>query len=110
MRLLLIGDERKNRRMLAWGFADESYSVKLASSRESTEAAIEDDAFQAACIDWKMQSGDAASIVEMLHRRVPELPIVALIGEKDRALGPTLRSQGVADSLVTPFPIENLHT
>ncbi len=109
MRLLLIGDERKNRRMLAWGFASENYQIKLATTREAVAAEIEADAFHIACIDWKMQEADAADIVEMLHARLPQLPVLALIGEKDRTGGTALKAQGIAAFLVSPFPIENLH-
>ena len=39
-KLLLVGDERKNRRMSAWGFGMEDYQVRRASSRASVEAII----------------------------------------------------------------------
>src|SRR5687768_18349430 len=108
MKLLLVGDERKNRRMLAWGFAAGAYQVKMASTRKSVEALIEAEPFHAACIDWKMQEDYADGIVEMMHARLPELPIVALIGENARKTGPSLKERGVSAYLVSPFPIENL--
>ena len=109
MRLLLIGDERKNRRVLAWGFAADQYCVRLASSVAAVQREIETDGFQLACIDWKMLDADAATIADLLHQRLPDLPLVALIAEKDRRLVGELREKGVVDYLVSPFPIENLH-
>jgi two-component system, NtrC family, response regulator AlgB len=110
MKFLLIGDESKNRRLIAWGFAAEPYRVKTASSRSEVEERVENEPFHGACIDWKMQADDAASIVDVLHRRLPALPIIALVGEKDRKLGPDLKELGVSAHLVSPFLIENLHT
>jgi NtrC-family two-component system response regulator AlgB len=109
MKLLLIGDERKNRRMVAWGFASEPYRVQMATARSQVTDALEHETFHAACIDWKMQEENAALLVELLRERIPELPVIALIGEKDRHLTGSLREMGVAAYLVSPFPIENLH-
>lgn len=110
MKVLLIGDERKNRRMFAWGFAADPYRVRLASTRASVDQLIGAEPFQAACIDLKMQQDEAAPIIELLHRRVPELPIIALIGAADRKIMPTLKEKGVCAHLVSPFPIESLHS
>jgi NtrC-family two-component system response regulator AlgB len=109
IKLLLIGDEPKNRRLIAWGFGGEAYRVKTAGSRVEVEQQVEKESFQAVCIDWKMQQDDATAILDILHRRVPELPIIALVGEKDRKLGANLRELGVSAHLVSPFTIESLH-
>ncbi|MGH7956794.1 MAG: sigma-54-dependent transcriptional regulator [Opitutaceae bacterium] len=109
MKLLLIGDERKTRRMFAWGFAAEGYSIKMAGSRAAAEALIEVEAFHAGCVDWKMQDEDPAGITRMIRDRLPQLPLVALVGENERRLGPSLKAQGIAAYLVSPFAIENLH-
>jgi two-component system, NtrC family, response regulator AlgB len=109
MKLLLIGDERKNRRMAAWGFDSGSYQVKTANSRFAVGEAIEAESFQAACIDLKMEEDDGVHIVEFLHGRLPRLPIVALVGPKERRLVTGLKQRGVSAALVTPFAIESLH-
>jgi NtrC-family two-component system response regulator AlgB len=109
IKLLLIGDARKNRRMFAWGFAADTYQLKLASSRAAVLALIEGERFHAACIDWKMRDDDAVGIAATLHTRLPELPVVALIGENDQSVASSLKEFGVAAHLVTPFPIETLH-
>ena len=110
MKLLLIGDERKNRRMFAWGFAAEPYRVRLASSRTAVEELLGTEAFQVACIDLKMTQDDATAIIEAVHATVPSLPIIALIGAADRKIVPALREKGVSAHLVSPFPIESLHS
>lgn len=109
MKLLLIGDERKNRRMFAWGFGAEAYEVKMASSRAAVAELIEAEPFQAACVDLKMQEDDATAILEHMHRRVPELPVIALVGDRQRKLTQDLKELGVKAQVVSPFPIAALH-
>ncbi|MDO8540317.1 MAG: sigma-54 dependent transcriptional regulator [Opitutaceae bacterium] len=109
MKLLLIGDERKNRRMVAWGFASEPYQVKTASTRAVVGELIESEAFQAACIDLQMRDDDGTKIVDYLHGRLPRLPIVALVGSTGKKLAAGLRARGVSAQLATPFAIESLH-
>jgi len=109
MKLLLIGDERKNRRMFAWGFADEPYRARLASSLAAVEELVAAERFQIACIDLKMLEDNAAAILDRLHARMPELPVIALIAQRDRKTAASLRDFGVRAHLIAPFAIENLH-
>jgi len=109
MKLLLIGDERKTRRMLAWGFATAPYRVKCANSWTEVEARLGAEAFHCACVDLRMQEDDAESLVERLHGRVPALPVIALLGERDRERVARLEAHGVRAHLVSPYPIASLH-
>lgn len=92
--------------MHAWGFSPAAYDVKLAHSRVTIGALLEKEAFHVACIDWRMRSTDAREIADLLQARVPTLPVIALIGEDDIATKPC----GVAAALVSPVPIETLHS
>ncbi|HUR56478.1 MAG TPA: sigma-54 dependent transcriptional regulator [Opitutaceae bacterium] len=110
MKLLLVGDERKNRRMVAWGFSSEPYRVKTASSRAAVGQLIEADEFQAACIDLKMQDDNAVAIIESLHVRLPQLPLIALAAADDKKLVARLKEHGVCAHLTSPFAIETLQS
>ena len=108
MKLLLIGDERKNRRILAWAFAVEPYRVKMASSRTAAEGLLEREQFHAACIDWNMRSDDAPALVGHLRRQVPALPLIALVSDREASPASALEECGVCACVVAPFTIENL--
>ncbi len=95
--------------MTAWGFGSESYQLTLANSRRAVGEAIEAGAFQAACIDLRMQEDDGMGIVDFLRARVPQLPVIALTGRNDRRLAAGLRQRGVCAALAGPIAIENLH-
>ena len=109
MKLLLVGDERKNRRMIAWGFTAEPYRVKMASSRAALADLLETHEFQIACVDLRMQEDDALALIDYLHEKLALLPLVTLLGENDKRLIATLRQRGVAAQLMSPFPIASLH-
>ena len=94
--------------MFAWGFGTDSYEVKMASSRAAVAELIEAESLHAACIDLRMQEDDATAILEHVHRRLPELPIIALVGERQRRLNPGLKELGVRAQVVSPFPIAAL--
>ena len=96
--------------MFAWGFATEPYRVKLANSRAAVAALLEAETFQAACIDLKMQEDDATAILEEMHARLPGLPIIALVGDRDRRQLANLKELGVRGQLVVPFSIGSLQT
>jgi two-component system, NtrC family, response regulator AlgB len=110
MKLLLIGDERKNRRMAAWAFSAEPYRLKMANSRATVAQLLEAEEFQAACVDLKMQEDNGVTLVEMVHARLPHLPIVVLIGPEDRKLVARLKDHGVCAHVISPFPIESLQS
>ena len=109
MKLLLIGDERKMLRMHAWGFAADSFRAKIANTKKDVVAALEADGLQLACIDLRMQEADAPDIVRVVHERVPDLPILALVGERERKQAANLRALGIRGHLLSPFSIESLH-
>lgn len=109
MKLLLIGDERKNRRMFAWGFGGESYKVTMASTPAAVAEALEHGRFQLACVDVKMMGDEAIPVLEYLQRRVPELPVIALV-DRQQKTEVSLKQWGVRAQLATPFPIATLHS
>ncbi len=67
------------------------------------------DEFHCACVDLRMQEDDAAALVERLHQELPQLPLVALLGERDRELMGRLQHHGVCAHLISPYPIASLH-
>jgi NtrC-family two-component system response regulator AlgB len=109
LNLLLVGDERKNHRMLAWGFSAGTFHVRMTSAHAEMTELLNTERFHVACIDWKMRDANADELASLLRERVPTLPIVAITsgtgGEQTR--GAKLR--GVSAQLVAPIAIEELH-
>ena len=96
--------------MVAWGFSSEPYRVKTANSRAAVGQLIEAEEFHAACIDLKMQDDNAVAIIESLHVRLPQLPLIVLAAAEDRKLVARLKEHGVCAHLTSPFAIEMLQS
>ena len=96
--------------MLAWGFATPDCQLKMVASRPAVERQIEREPFHIACVDWKMQGEDPGKVLDVLRGRLPQLPVVALLGETERRFAPMLKARGVSATLASPFTIEDLHS
>ena len=107
-KFLIIGDERKTRRMLNWGLASGTCHIETANSQAGVAALLNRYAFNVACIDVRMQEDDPITILTALHRRVPRLPIVALLEDRDRRTLGQLKELGVTAHLISPFAVETL--
>ncbi len=110
LNLLIIGDERKNRRMLNWGLASESCRIHCAATRGDVTALLDQRSFHAACVDLRLEEDDPLGIVEVLRRRAPQLPIVALLGDRDRGMAAKLRELRVECQLVMPVSMDALRS
>jgi len=103
LKILLVGDERKNRRMSNWTLPTDAYEVVLAGTRSAVTTLLDQQAFHLACVDLRLQEDDPLSIVGLLRRRFPRLPVVALLPERDRRVIAELRDLSVNTHLVSPF-------
>lgn len=108
MKLLLVGEEVKSRRLVAQGFALRPYEVHTASSCVSVESLVGAHAFQAACVDLTAKAINFSPIIAALRQRLPQLPIVALVGPSQSKNGGALREQGVCAQVKSPFSIDVL--
>jgi NtrC-family two-component system response regulator AlgB len=103
LKLLIIGDERKNRRVFNWNLSADGFHLRTASTRPAVTALLQEHAFQAVCIDMRMEEDEAFAMIDLVRRRVPRLPIVALLAERDRRVVARLREFRVDLHLVPPF-------
>jgi two-component system, NtrC family, response regulator AlgB len=107
MRILLVGDEQKCRRLLALGLADAdpgAYTV-ISSLEELARAPLDRD-FHVALIDWEMRSAPAAEALAVLRRKAAGLPVLATVSTPD--LVSSLKARGVAHALIKPVDVDAL--
>jgi two-component system, NtrC family, response regulator AlgB len=110
MKLLLVGDERKSRRMIAWAFSGADYQVKQASTPVAAERLVAEEAFHLACIDFPLPPGEGMVVIDRLRGKLPQLPLIALLGGRDRKVVQFLKGRGVTAHLTSPFPVHALRT
>ncbi len=110
MKLIIIGDEAKSRRLKAAGFEPENYQVVTASTVDELKRVLREDRFQVALLDVQMTSEDSLTMVKALHYSAPQLPVVALCSARDENLVREMRDYGVRDHLFKPFALTDLHS
>ena len=107
MKLLLIGDERKNRRMCSWGFSGNSYRVRLANSRPMVDVALANESFHAAWREellertWVRLHAEQATYHAALRLRIeePELTSPLMAERLAQQLGRAMTADGVRKAL-----------
>src|SRR5690242_12492007 len=107
-KILIIGDDRKTRRLCNWGLASDAWQAQTANSRTGVISVLDRHAFHVACIDLQMAQDNPDAIIDVLQQRVPDLPIVALLSERDAPGMAQLRERGIVAHLISPFEVATL--
>jgi len=104
--LLIIGDEARSRRLLAFGLVDEGDVVICADSAAGLQSLPDPAEFGVVLLDWEMKATSAKLMLERLQDIDPELPVVATVA--DELAARAARQAGVARHLLKPFSTEDL--
>lgn len=107
MRILLVGDEQKSRRLLALGLgeSDQSVFTVVSSIDELLRLTIERE-FAVAVLDWEMRSASGPDALSALRRKAPSLPIVVTAASPEAASA--ARARGAVHCLVKPVDVDAL--
>jgi len=106
--VLMIGDEARSRRLLAFGLVGESDLVTSIDSLAALDALPSTTAFDVALLDWEMKSASACELVERLQEIDADLPVVATVA--DSITAGTARKYGASQCMMKPFSTEELKT
>jgi NtrC-family two-component system response regulator AlgB len=104
--LLIVGDEARSRRLLAFGLVDEGDVVICADSEAGLQSLPQPAEFGVALLDWEMKAAPAKLMMERLQQLDPDLPVVATVA--DELAARAARQAGVARHLLKPFSTEDL--
>lgn len=107
MRILLIGDEHKCRRLLALGVSESCPGAHtiVSSQEELGRMQLEHD-YAVALVDWEMRSAPAPDALASLKRRYAAIPVVATAATADAAA--QARKAGAVDVLLKPVDVDAL--
>lgn len=106
--LLIIGDEARSRRLLAFGLVDENDLVTCAESPAGLRSLALTGEFGAALVDWEMKASPAKRMLEQLRELDPGLPVIATVA--DELAARAARQAGAVCALSKPFSTEDLRT
>ena len=105
MKILVLGDDPKNRRLLSFGLATENDEpISICSSAE-LQRYPNLRSLDVAILDWEMRGESAKSLLGSLRRLAPCLPVVAMTTTGER--GEQATAAGANDVLLKPVEIEN---
>ncbi|MBL9195050.1 MAG: sigma-54-dependent Fis family transcriptional regulator [Opitutaceae bacterium] len=108
MRILLLGDDAKNRRLLAFGLALADDEPATAGSASDLMRIPDLRLFDVALIDWESRSEPAVHLLDVLRRLAPGLPVIACTTTPERAAGAL--AAGAVDVLIKPVDIDAART
>lgn len=104
--LLMIGDEARSRRLLAFGLVEERDAVTCVESIAALEALSSTKGFNVALIDWEMKAVSSHVLMKRLRQADPEIPVVATVS--DELTARAVRQHGVNRCITKPFSTQDL--
>jgi NtrC-family two-component system response regulator AlgB len=108
MKLLVVGDEHKNRRLLAVGLGDESMEYTIVTSPNDMNQLFSLRDFHVVLLDWEMKTSSGPELLGILRQRAPSLPVVATTANALAAA--EARGLGAAECLIKPYDIAKLNS
>ncbi|HEU5079554.1 MAG TPA: sigma-54 dependent transcriptional regulator [Opitutaceae bacterium] len=107
MRILLIGDEQKTRRLLSLGLGErEPGAYASIGSRDELNRFSQLNEFGVAVLDWEMRSLVASDALAFLSRKAPQLPVIVTTATEEGAA--QAREGGAVFCLLKPFDVDAL--
>lgn len=108
MKILVIEDEARILSFLARGLEAEGYRVEGASDgRDGLARAVRDD-WDLVLLDLMLPGLDGLELLDALHRRRPELPVVILSARADLATKLRGFDLGASDYVAKPLALDEL--
>ena len=108
MRILVVEDEARIRSFLARAFEAEGFVVDVVSDGERGRALALKGGYEIVILDLLLPGRDGLEVLQELHDRAPDLPVVVLSAHSD--LQTRLRSfeLGAVDFVAKPFSLDEL--
>lgn len=104
--LLMIGDEARSRRLLAFGLAGENDATTCVGSLAALDALPSTSGFGVVLIDWEMKAASAPLLLQRLRELDPDVPVVATVS--DELTARSARQQSVNHCIIKPFSTQDL--
>ncbi|TSJ77554.1 sigma-54-dependent Fis family transcriptional regulator [Rariglobus hedericola] len=106
MTVLMIGDEARSRRLLAFGLVGETDVVTCIESPAALEALSSLNPFCVVLLDWEMKSTAGSDMLAMLRTLDAEIPVVATVAGESVAT--VAQKRGANRCILKPFSTEDL--
>jgi len=105
MKILVLGDDSKNRRLLSFGLAAETDRPATLASSGELQRFPDLRSYEVALLDWEMRGESAKEMLACLRRLAPCLPVLIMSTTGER--GAQALAAGANEVLLKPIEIEN---
>lgn len=107
--LLVVDDELLIRDLLYDFFHGQGWDIAVAESAEKALEMLRNKSFDLLLTDLKMPQMDGMALTEEVRSQFPQLPIVIMTGYPSVDTAVAALRQQVADYIIKPFNINQLH-
>jgi DNA-binding NtrC family response regulator len=107
-RVLVVDDDGASRRLLRAACAAEGYDVVVASNGQEGLVAATSSPPDVVLLDMQMPEMDGLAVLEQLHARAPELPVVMVTADRDVKSAVRATRLGAYDYLTKPIDHDDL--
>jgi NtrC-family two-component system response regulator AlgB len=104
MKILLVGDEARMRRLMAFGLASASDQPSLVGSLAELGRVPNLSDYDVALLDWEMRSEESSDVLARLRQLAPAVPVVAMTSRQARVAD--AEAAGVVEVLMKPIDID----
>jgi DNA-binding NtrC family response regulator len=108
IRLLLVDDEEAFVNVLLKRFAKRHIHATPAFNGVEALQRLRHNDFDVAIVDLKMEGLDGIEVLKILHKFVPELPVIMLTGHGCQISAQDAMANGAFDYLSKPYDFEEL--
>jgi DNA-binding response OmpR family regulator len=108
MRILVVEDEARIRAFLARAFEAEGFAVDIAEDGRQGLACALTGSYELVILDLLLPGSDGLDVLEEVHRRLPDLPVMILSARSDIATKLRGFELGAVDYVAKPFSLDEL--
>ncbi len=108
MKIILVGDEARMRRLLALGLILPEEQARVATSSSDVGRILADGEIEIAVLDWEMKTTPAVALLTELHTLAPHMPVVVMAASEAAVKASGLT--GVTQVVEKPVEVDALRS
>lgn len=110
MKILVIEDEDKLRRVIQLHLSSQGHDVSTTAAAEDALWQVSTETYDLVLTDLKLPGMDGLSLLDSIHHQKPELPVVVMTAFSNVETAVDAMKKGATDFLQKPFSLDHLTT
>lgn len=110
MKILVIEDEEKLRRVIQLHLSSQGHDVSTTAVAEDALWQVSTETYDLILTDLKLPGMDGLSLLDSIHHQKPELPVIVMTAFSNVETAVDAMKKGATDFLQKPFSLDHLST